>query len=251
MQRIGAFVALVSIVLLAVPLAAQEGGGNVAEVICEKIQPGKDKQYEEAVKKHMDWHGQQNDTWTWQAWQVITGEDTGMYCWGSFGHNWEDFDSPGVPLDAGKAHWQETGAEFVQSTETSFWTFLPKVSRPVEEQAAMYSVVFFHTRYGMDEKFNYLVGEFHKAIEKTNMPWKYGWYALANGGNEGTYALALPRSNFAAFNPTGKPFPEMLEEAYGKAGADALLAKWRKVVKSANNRIQQSRPDLGYMPASE
>jgi hypothetical protein len=103
----------------------------------------------------------------------------------------------------------------------------------------------------MEEKFNYLVGEFHKAIEKTNMPWNYEWYALVSGGNVGTYALVLPLTNFAAFNPTGKPFPEMLEEAYGKAGADALLAKWRKVVKSENSELSRNRPDLSYIPAGQ
>ena len=251
MRRIGIFLAVVSVLLLALPVAAQEDGGNIAEILCDKIQPGKVKQYEEGSKKHIDWHRKQNDPWTWVAWEVITGEDTGTYCWGSFGHNWEDFDSPGAPPDADEANWQETGAPFVQSTEVSFWTNLPNVSNPSEGQAAMDSVIFFHTRYGTEEKFNHLIGEFHKAIEKTNMPWNYEWYALVSGGNEGTYALVLPRPNFAAFNPTGKPFPKMLEEAYGKAGADALLAKWRKVVKSANSELTRSRPDLGYIPAGQ
>jgi hypothetical protein len=251
MRRIGIFLAVVSVSLLAVPLAAQEDGGNIAEIVCDKIQPGKVKQYEEGSKKHIDWHRKQNDPWTWVAWEVITGEDTGTYCWGSFGHNWEDFDSPGVPPDADEANWQETGAPFVQSTEVSFWTALPNVSNPSEEQAAMSSVIFFHTRYGTEEKFNHLIGEFHKAIEKTNMPWNYEWYALVSGGNEGTYAVVLPRPNFAAFNPTGKPFPKMLEEAYGKAGADALLAKWRKVVKSANSELSRNRPDLSSIPAGQ
>ncbi len=112
----------------------------------------------------------------------------------------------------------------------------------------MSSVFFVHTRYGTAEKFNHLIGEFHKPIEKTNMPWNYERNAMVSGGNVRTYALVLPRPNFAAFNPTGKPFPKMLEEAYGKAGADALLAKWRKVVKSANNELSQSRPDLSYIP---
>ncbi|MCH7986259.1 MAG: hypothetical protein IH847_06710 [Acidobacteria bacterium] len=251
MRRIGIFLAVVSVLLLALPVAAQEDGGNIAEILCDKIQPGKVKQYEEGSKKHIDWHRKQNDPWTWVAWEVITGEDTGTYCWGSFGHNWEDFDSPGAPPDADEANWQETGAPFVQSTEVSFWTNLPNVSNPSEGQAAMDSVIFFHTRYGTEEKFNHLIGEFHKAIEKTNMPWNYEWYALVSGGNEGTYALVLPRPNFAAFNPTGKPFPKMLEEAYGKAGADALLAKWRKVVKSANSELTRSRTDLSYIPAGQ
>jgi hypothetical protein len=245
------FLTLVSVLLLALPVVAQEDSGNVAEVVCFKVQPGKSTQFEEGVKKHLVWHREQNDPWTWLAWEVITGEDTGTYCWGSFGHNWEDFDNPGVPEDAGLADVAATFGPFVREHEATFWTALPNVSNPSEGQPAMSSVIFFHTRYGTEEKFNHLIGEFHKAIEKTNMPWNYEWYALVSGGNEGTYAIVLPRPNFAAFNPTGKPFPKMLEEAYGKAGADALLAKWRKVVKSANSELSRNRPDLSYIPAGQ
>lgn len=174
MRRTRLFSVVLSGLLLVPPFAgpvvAQVGAGNVAEVACDKIQPGKNRQYEEGAKKHIGWHRRQNDSWTWVAWQVITGEDTGTYCWGSFGHAWEDFDSPGVPPDAELADWEITGAPFVQSTEVSFWTYLSKVSKPIEGEPAMSEVIFVHTRYGTEEKFNYLVGEFHKAIEKTNMP---------------------------------------------------------------------------------
>ena len=251
MRGIGVFLAVVSVLLLAMPAVAQDDGGNIVAVHCFKVQPGAGAKFEEGTKKHMIWHREQNDPWTWLVWQVITGPDSGTYCAGSFGHNWEDFDNPGVPEDADLADVAATFGPFVREYEATFWTKLPKVSRPAEGQAAMTSVIFFHTRYGTEEKFNHLIGEFHKAIEKTNMPWNYEWYALVSGGNEGTYAVVLPRPNFAAFNPTGKPFPEMLEEAYGKAGADALLAKWRKVVKSANNELSRSRPDLGYIPAGQ
>ena len=251
MRRIGIFLAVLSLLLLAVPVVAQDDGGNIVAVHCNKVQPGAGAKYEEGFKKHMDWHGEQNDPWTLLVWQVITGPDSGTYCTGSFGHNWEDFDNPGVPADANLADIAATFGPFVREHELTFWTNLPKVSRPAEGQAAMTSVIFFHTRYGTEEKFNHLIGEFHKAIEKTNMPWNYEWYALVSGGNEGTYAIVLPRPNFAAFNPTGKPFPKMLEEAYGKAGADALLAKWRKVVKSANSELSRNRPDLSYIPTGQ
>lgn len=251
MRKIGIFLALVSMLLLALPVIAQDEGGNIAAVHCFKVQPGAGAKFEEGVKKHLDWHREQNDPWTWLSWQVLTGPDSGTYCAGSFGHNWEDFDNPGVPEDADLADVAATFGPFVREHEATFWTYLPKVSKPAEDQAAMSSVIFFQTRFGTAEEFNHLVGEFHKAIEKTNMPWNYAWYALVTGGNAGTYALVLPRPNFAAFNPTGKPFPEMLEEAYGKAGADALLAKWRKVVKSANSELSRTRTDLSYIPEGQ
>ena len=131
----------------------------------------------------------------------------------------------------------------------TFWTKLPKVSRPAPEAAPMSSVVFFHARFGMEDEFNSLIGEFHMAIEKTQMPWKYQWFALASGGEGGSYALVLPRANFASFNPSGKPFNEMLEEAYGKTAANALLDRWHKVVERTENHLIQGRPELSYTAA--
>ena len=125
---------------------------------------------------------------------------------------------------------------------------LPKVSRPAAEPTPMSSVTFFAARFGMGDEFRYLIGEFHKAIEKTEMPWRYEWYALASGGASGTYVLVQPRANFASFNLSGKPFDEMLEEAYGRKAADALLVSWRNVVKGSENHLTQGRPDLGYTP---
>ena len=251
MRKIGVFLAVVSVLLLAVPAVAQDDGGNIVAVHCNKAQPGAYSKYEEGMKKHMDWHREQNDPWTLLVWQVITGPDSGTYCTGSFGHNWEDFDNPRFSADANRANIEATFGPFIREYEATFWRALPDVSNPSEGQPAMSSVIFVHTRYGTAEKFNHLIGEVHKAIEKTNMPWNYEWYALVSGGNVGTYALVLPRPNFAAFNPTGKPFPEMLEEAYGKAGADALLVKWRKVVKSENSELSRNRPDLTYIPAGQ
>ena len=43
-------------------------------------------------------------------------------------------------------------------------------------------------------------------------------------------------------------FDEMLEEAYGRKAADALLASWRNVVKRSENHLNQARPDLSYTP---
>ena len=121
MRRIGIFLAVVSVLLLALPVVAQEDSGNVAEVVCNKVQPGKNSQFEEGVKKHLDWHRRQNDSWTWVAWQVITGEDTGTYCWGTFGHNWEDFDNPGVPPSCGRHELAGVGSSLQFSLTPSDW----------------------------------------------------------------------------------------------------------------------------------
>ena len=251
MKRRRIFLSLVVVLLVSLPVVAQESGGNVALVYCGPVHAGKVAQFEEAAKKHNDWHRSQGDDWAWPAWQIITGEDTGSYCWGTLGHAWEDFDNPKVSRAADGAHWISTAGQFQPSVEGSYWTLLPNVSKPSAEPEPMSSVLFFQARFGMEDAFGKLIGEFHNAIQKVNMPWNYEWYARVSGGEMGTFALVLPRANFAAFNPTGKTFPQVLEEAYGKAGAEALLAKWRKVVKSARERLTQGRPDLSYIPEGQ
>jgi hypothetical protein len=47
------------------------------------------QQYEAGRKKHMAWHKSQKDTWSWYAWEVVTGENTGSYVIGTFEHNFE------------------------------------------------------------------------------------------------------------------------------------------------------------------
>lgn len=236
-----------SLSLLVLPTVGRADGGDVVMIHCVDVQPGAQARFEEGVKRHMDWHRKQKDTWSWASWTVLTGPDAGRHCSGTFDHKWEDFDKPAVSMQADEADVMVSFGPFIQKHEASFWRRLTAVSRPAPEPAPMSSVVMFETRFGTEDEFNSLIGEFHEAIGKTQMPWKYQWYALASGGGGGTYALVLPRANFASFNPSGKPFNEMLQEAYGKTAATALLDRWHKVVERTENHLIKSRPDLSYM----
>jgi hypothetical protein len=247
-MRRGALLSAMLLPMLVLPTFAQDEGANIGQIYCFSAQPGVEAGLEDALKKHVDWHRKQKDTWTWNAWEVMTGPDTGRLCGGTFGHKWEDFDKPAVSEEADMADMQATFLPFVKDPEMFFVSYMPDVSRPAAEPAPMSSVIFFHTRFGMEDEFHYLVGEFHKAIEKTEMPWRYTWNALVSGGEGGSYALVLPLANFAAMNPSGKPFDEMLEEAYGEQAAKALLDRWNKVVEHTESQLTMGRPDLSYIP---
>jgi hypothetical protein len=239
--------------LLALPVATQEEGGDIAFVAWVKVKAGMAQQFEEGRKQHAEWHRQQNDSTAWRVWEVISGKGTGVYGIGTFGHKWEDFDTPTVDEAADEANRQQTTVPYVESAHVQYWTALPKVSQPPpgEGPPAMSAVLFFHVHYGKAEDFNYLVGKFHKAIEKTNWPVHYEWYALVNGGEQPTYALVLPRENWAAFKPLEKPFAAMLEEAYGRQEAQGLLKRFGKVVRKQTSHISKNRPDLSYIPSGQ
>jgi hypothetical protein len=255
MRQIGGFllVLLVGAFLLVLPVATQEEEGTIARIVFYRAKPGMNQQMEDGLKQHLAWHRQQNDPWNWLTWQYISGKETGMYGGGTFGHKWEDFDN--VPLDeaADEADVAEKILPYVApGVVWAYYEYLPKVSKPVQDwPSPMPEVVVFRVRYGKSAEFNHLIKKFHKAIEKTNWPVHYEWYALMNGGEMPEYVLVISHQNWASLEGPDKPFPAMLEEAVGRQEAEALLERLSKVVKSQTSSIIRNRADLSYIPEDQ
>ena len=69
-----------------------QNANNVCRVYFSTPKPGMGQQYEFGRKKHMQFHRDQKDTWTWNTFAVETGDNAGMYVTSSCGHAWKDFD---------------------------------------------------------------------------------------------------------------------------------------------------------------
>ncbi len=249
MRRLSVYAVVLSLLLLVLPAATQEEEGTIARIFWLKAKPGMEKQMEEGLKTHMAWHKEQNDPWAWFVWQEISGEHTGLYGVGSFGHTWSEFDNLPVSSEADHAEAETSLLPFVApGVQVQYYTSLPKVSRPWEGVVEMEEVVVFHVEYGQSQEFDYLMKKFHQAIEKTKWPVQYEWYALVNGGPSGTYVLVMPRDSWAAFEGPEKPFATMLEEAYGRQEAEALIHQLGKVVKYSESSAILIRYDLSYIP---
>lgn len=252
MRRMGVYLSIVCMALLALPVAGEEEPGVVARIYWVKPKAGMQQAFEAASKQHMEWHRQQNDPWTWNTWVIQTGEDFGTYGIGTFGHQWSDFDNPGVSPQADSAHYLANVGQYVESVTSVFAAYLPKISRPRTAGPAPMSVVLrFRVRMGKGEEFMNAIAKVSKAIEKTNWLAHYAWYALVNGGEHPTFVLVLPQENYADMAPQEKPFEKMLEEAFGRAEAEAIRHTFDKTIKSESSYLSVSRPDLSYIPASE
>ncbi len=244
------FVSMLGLALLGGFAAAQvQEGGDIGLIVCTDAMPGKTAEFESAAKAHMEEvHQKPGDDWTWNAWQVTSGPNVGRYCWGTFDHDWADFDNPTVPSQVDLADWDMKTDGLRQNDRVVYTRYLPDISQPKEGDSPMAAIRFFQIRFGTRDEFLELVGKFHEAIVKTKMPWNYEWYNSVSGDRFGTFVLVLPRQNFAAMNPTGKPFDEMLAEAYGKEEAEALLDRFDGIVEKGWEIMTSGRPDLSYIP---
>jgi len=251
MRKMRFFLILGFVCLLALPLLAQEKPGTVGSVFIVKAKAGMRQQFEQANKRHMDWHRQQKDTWAVGVWEVISGEHFGEYLYGSFGHHWKDFDSHAKFDQADEADYLANVFPYVESVTATYYISHPEFSRPMEGEPPFAEVVELHLNIPAESDFLMALRKVHEAIQKSNYPVYYLLYELYNGGEHPTYVFAFPHKNWADFEPPEQTLRAMLEKVYGGDEAESTLKLWDKSVHSERSEIIAFRPDLSYSPPAQ
>lgn len=237
---------------LALPVAAQEEMGTLTQVLGVKVNNGSATQFEDAVKTHLAWHKAQNDTWRWHAYEVMTGPYTGEYRYVSPGHFWKDYDGREKFEKADAANIEKTFGPYLESSMNMFYRVRPEVSRmpdsidPMPLASIMHIVL--HPKAVPD--FEAMMQKIHEAMTETKWGSYYVWYSLENGGASPEYALVFPIERFADMAPPEKPFPAMLEEAFGRHDAAEVMETIMGSIESERTEILRFRSDLSYIPAS-
>ena len=247
--------AVLFIVLLALPALAEQPG-NLAIINTHTPKAGATEKYEAARKKHMGWHKAQKDPWSWLTWEIVSGEASGTYYTGSFGHAWKDMDGQEKLEKADNADFDKNIGPTLGRSFTSYYRVRPDLSltQPSGDPPSAYTVLTFFllTQDGVND-FLEVVKKINEGIKKTSYPQPGPslWYQLVNGGEGPMYVLSAGRANWAAFAPPEKTLDQMMEEAYGKEQGAALLAKGRKAIRSSRTETIKYRPDLSYVAPKE
>ena len=241
-----------AVMLFAFSVAAQQKPGTVAALEFQKPKNGMVKQYEDGRKQKAAWHKQQNDPQPLLVWETLSGPDTGTYIVGRLNQHWSDFDKPAVPDQADLEEYQKVVGVYVDSIVARYYESMPKISNPPGPTMSpkFDEIITFHVRYGKGSDFRSAISRIYDAAQKTKWPVNFEWYALANGGDTGTFVLVLPRSSWADFEekPDVKPFRDMLKDAFGQAEADSIVDRIDGSVQSETSEIIQFHPELSYLP---
>jgi hypothetical protein len=256
MKRSQLLSAIGVVLLVACSLTAQEKPGTLLSIEFQKPKNGTVPQYEAGRKQKAAWHKEKNDTQPLLVWETLSGDSTGTYLVSRVGMHWADMDKPSISDQDDLAEFQKVIGTYVDSVVTRYYDFLPKVSRmdPGDTAPSKFSeIVIFYVRYGKGSDFRSAIDRVHEAAEKTKWPVKFGWYALANGGQTGEYVLSIPHNNWADFEdkPDTKPFRDMLKEAFGQAEADSIVDRIDHSVEKETSEIIQFRPDLSYLTGKQ
>jgi hypothetical protein len=251
MRKIRFFFTLGFVCLLALPLLAQEKPGNVVGAWYVKPKPGMQQQFEQALKRHMEWHKQQKDTWAIYVEQALVGDRPGLYEIAVAGHHWKDFDGRTKFNEADDADFYANVAQYVDLVGSSFWIHHPELSRPMTGDAPFAEYVEEHLNLDGESDYLLVLRKVREAVQKGDYPVYWEVYELYNGGEHPTYGIVFPHKTWADFEPPEQPLTAVLEKAYGRDEADALWKMLFKSVHSVKSEVWASRPDLGYVPAAK
>ena len=53
-------------------VAAVERESTVARIVVWEPKPGMAKEMEDGYKRHLEWHGRNDDRWAWEGWTVTS-----------------------------------------------------------------------------------------------------------------------------------------------------------------------------------
>ena len=240
----------VSGLLVTAPGRAQFPAKSVALIYESRSKPGAD--FEAAAKAHFAWHKQQNDTWSYSLFQVISGERTGEYIGGTFGHDWKDFDEHAKFEQADMANARETLFPAIESFKTSYWLYRRDLSLNVPEQSGPDPLVEVITFYLKPDAWMPAVEDVIKkvndAAKKSNYSIHGGWYQLLNGDDGSQLVLTVGHKTWADMQPPNKTFEAMLAEVYGADATHSLFKTFDGSLRRSRSEIIQYRPDLSYLP---
>jgi hypothetical protein len=218
------------------------------------IKPGMGSKFEAGLKRHNQFHVKQGDTQSHDTYTIESGGNTGSYWRVAGNRHWEDFDAEEKFGEADTADSDVNLSPYIESSMPMFFEFLVDVSNPGPEGApvpAMYELNFFRIKAGHYDQFSLAMKKVKDAAVKVSWTENWAWLVLVNGGEHDQFVLALPRDNWADFNPPQKPFPKMLEEALGKAEAEAVFKMFDDSIASSRSEIVRYRADLSYTPAKK
>jgi hypothetical protein len=229
-----------------------QNASNVCRIFFSKPKPGEDQQYEAGRKKHMQFHRDQKDTWTWNTYAIETGDNAGMYVTSSCGHAWKDFDEWEARMGkADTADGDKNLTPYVQSGRNGFYVYRSDMSLAPANQPAppITAVTVFVLHPGAVPDFIAAIKKVNDALAKqADWPKTGGWLQLVNGGEGPTFVLLNARKNWADFAPLPKTLADVLNDTYGKETSDQIQKTLRDCTAQQFTEAATYRADLSYVP---
>lgn len=229
---------------------AQTGPDSVCEINVSVPKSEDARLFEEARKKHNEFHKAEKDKNSIVVWSILTGPWSGDYLTSVCGMTWKEMSGHDAFDSRDKADIEKTLAPTIASNQQSYYVLRADLSLTADPgtPSKMLTVVHYFVKPGGITQFTDSIKRINAAIVKANYPTKPSrWYMLANGGEGPHYVLVTNRNSWADMQGPDQQMVEMLKQVYGND--DKTMQILRDAVDHTMSEMLEFRPDLSYMPA--
>jgi hypothetical protein len=220
---------------LATRLVAQTERGPYARIAVLRPHDGDTVDFEAGYIRHLEWHRQVRDSWTWHGWTIWAGDRQRWFVYATFGHTAASLDSPVAPAEDERDNISNV-TPHAQFLGSALYEYLPGLSRGTGEPqpTPRLELTTVDLAPGAAKAFEAAVGAAQPGLQGETL-----WYRMVAGGTAPRYVRLRPRPSLSA----------ILAETSEQALPDTVSALIAKTTIEILNR----RPTMSYSlaPAHE
>lgn len=213
--------------------ADDNSGGTIARIILIRPKRGLEKDFEAGYKRHLDWRRVKNDSWRWHGFSFVQGGRTGSYLFGTFQHDWTDFDQA-LPPNEESSDFTLNVVPYTDNFTISQVSRLRDFSSPEEVPGSAYLIemVSYELRPGAERTFESLLGPAVASWKQRHPNIPFAWYKTINGGIQPYYIFMRTLNRWSDLRESDPFFTET---------RDVSL---KDVIKTIESDVLRFRQDL-------
>ena len=223
---------MLSFLVLALLVTAASGAepehGSYARIAVLRPHDGDTVDFEAGYIRHLEWHRQAGDKWTWYGWNITYGDRQRWFVYATFGHAAADFDNPVSPADDERDNILNV-TPHAQFVGNALYEFLPDLSRGTGEPqpTARLELTTVELAPGAATAFEKALRAEQSTLQRETL-----WYRMVAGGETPRYVRLRPHASYAT--------------TIAAANEQALPEKTSGLVTKTTVEILTLRPTLSY-----
>ena len=175
-------------------LAAQTEKGPFARIAILRPHNGDTVDFEAGYLRHLEFHRQARDTWSWYGWSIWAGDRQRWFVYATFGHSAASLDNP-VPAAEDERDNVANVTPHAEFAGNALYEFLPALSRGtgVPTPTPRVELTTVDLNPGAGKAFEAALGAGQPTPQGETL-----WYRMVAGGPAPRYVRLRPRASLAS-----------------------------------------------------
>jgi hypothetical protein len=201
-------------------LLGQAERGPYARIAIFHPLDGQSVEFEAAYIRHLSWHQQARDTWTWYGYTINYSERRYWFIYATFGHSAASFDNPVDPAGDERDNTMNV-APHVDQWGNALYEFLPGLSRGtgVPSPIARVEMTTVDLKPGATTAFEAALSAGQSVLRDETL-----WYRMVEGGTTPRYLRLRPRPSLSSIldGRSEQALPDRVSSLIAKATIEVL-----------------------------